>query len=1043
MKMLMNAVGAGLCAMLSLAGSAAADAKTASPDLRIGILSDIHVLHRPGADVMEHHGVSRLRTCLRYLRDRQVDGVMICGDLANCGCDSELEAVARVWFEVFPDGRLPDGRPVANLMYYGNHDTAERWWKKSRDTWEKLAKEGGPTVRPLFEGDRRKTCWERCFREPWQPIQVKKVKGYTFVLAHYTYETPGWNEGLAETLAAANIPADKPFFYGQHSPLACTWHARWGADAGKNEKVLEKYPNCVAFSGDTHYMLTDDRNVWQRKFTAVHAGAIRSQAPDRGHENGVLIPWAKADRERDLDMPCIVDDGISGGLVMNVYGDRIVLERLSMKDAKPLGPDLVFSVDIPARTCGEDASVAAASACPTPVFPASAKVGVSRVNAVSRRKRPYEAVQVEFPTAKSVAGHPRATDYRVRAFAADGQLLKEHLVYSPGINRPESDDPGPVRCQFDGKDLGKGALKFVVEPRNCWGATGPGLVVSFAAAAAASAAEPAETGKPRVREMVADRRYALFPMWNCGPGELRHKVTLSVDGVPKRIMDLLLPQKDPDWWASMDVSAYRGKTLRFEMADVPAGEYDQLQRIELSDDPRLPPGLHDEAYRPQLKFTADRGWINDPNGLVYQNGKWRLFYQHNPYSVWWGNLHWGYAESTDLVHWTDRGAALFPEAPLQNIISGSGIVDVDDTAGFGKGAHIVLVQHGPGLCVWTAPDGEHYEYWKGNPIARGIRGADPKVVWYAKDRRWICLTHGREHDVYTVFINSSPNLREWREESKFYGDHVSKGRGQYMHECPGLEELRIRGEEGTGWILWGANAVSAIGSFDGHVFSPERERVPTYQKDADEKGWPWYAAQAFQNAPDGRTVLVPWLRTTIIGFEKRSAFNQAMGIPQELELVRTPEGLRLSRLPVKEMDSLRAGPAVPFERFRGELAEVHVTCEPGPDAELAFDFRGVPMTWSSRTQMLTMEAHRRAPRTSVRWPTDNGRLAFRLYLDRVAFEAFSPDGLLSAPFCRAFPDAKSDRISVKAKGAVRNLVCSAYPLRSIYSDGTASAGGVK
>ena len=295
------------------------------------------------------------------------------------------------------------------------------------------------------------------------------------------------------------------------------------------------------------------------------------------------------------------------------------------------------------------------------------------------------------------------------------------------------------------------------------------------------------------------------------------------------------------------------------------------------------------------------------------------------------------------------GAALFPEAPLQNIISGSGIVDVDDTAGFGKGAHIVLVQHGPGLCVWTAPDGEHYEYWKGNPIARGIRGADPKVVWYAKDRRWICLTHGREHDVYTVFINSSPNLREWREESKFYGDHVSKGRGQYMHECPGLEELRIRGEEGTGWILWGANAVSAIGSFDGHVFSPERERVPTYQKDADEKGWPWYAAQAFQNAPDGRTVLVPWLRTTIIGFEKRSAFNQAMGIPQELELVRTPEGLRLSRLPVKEMDSLRAGPAVPFERFRGELAEVHVTCEPGPDAELAFDFRGVPMTWSSRT----------------------------------------------------------------------------------------------
>ena len=128
--------------------------------------------------------------------------------------------------------------------------------------------------------------------------------------------------------------------------------------------------------------------------------------------------------------------------------------------------------------------------------------------------------------------------------------------------------------------------------------------------------------------------------------------------------------------------------------------------------------------------------------------------------MWWGNLHWGYAESTDLVHWTDHGAELVPEPPHRDIISGSGVVDRENTAGFGKDAHVILVKYGPGLCAWTAPDGRHYAYWPGNPLSRTVPGADPKVIWYAKGKKWICLTHGVEDRTYTVYICSSPKDRK-------------------------------------------------------------------------------------------------------------------------------------------------------------------------------------------------------------------------------------------------------------------------------------------
>ncbi len=636
------------------------------------------------------------------------------------------------------------------------------------------------------------------------------------------------------------------------------------------------------------------------------------------------------------------------------------------------------------------------------------------------------AFTVTKPYVNFLIGGGRAPDRAELQLLVDGKVVRAQTGWNepadgPGIGETLHPASFDVRA-FRGRTA---RLRVVDTAREGWGHVNVDAITF-------DEAPPAPPVPAHTRTFVAAKPYVLFPMWNCGPGSLRRRLTVFADGAPIRVMDVLLPEKDPDWWAWMDVSAYKGQALTFQM-DVTGLSYDPLATIEAADRPREAANLYDEPNRPQLKFSPRQGWLNDPNGLVYRDGKWLLFYQHNPFSVWWGNLHWGYAESTDLVHWTDHGAELVPEPPHRDIISGSGVVDRENTAGFGKDAHVILVKYGPGLCAWTAPDGRHYAYWPGNPLSRAVPGADPKVIWYAKGKKWICLTHGVEDRTYTVYICSSPNLRDWTLESKFYGDHVSKGRQQYLHECPGLEELRIRGEKGTAWILWGANAVSAIGSFDGKVFTPVEERIPTYQRQPGAKGWPWYAAQAFQNGPDGRVVLMPWLTLNMVALDRRSAFNQALGIPQELDLVRTAEGLRLARRPVREMDALRAGPAVPLADFAGELAEVNVSCRPGPDARIEWDMRGVPFAWDARTEMLTMGAHGKVAAESVKWPLVNGTLAFRLYVDRVGFEAFSPDGLLAAPFRSAFPDRAKRRITVKTTGPVADASFTATPLRSIWS----------
>ncbi|MGD8240557.1 MAG: hypothetical protein PVH68_18525 [Armatimonadota bacterium] len=162
---------------------------------------------------------------------------------------------------------------------------------------------------------------------------------------------------------------------------------------------------------------------------------------------------------------------------------------------------------------------------------------------------------------------------------------------------------------------------------------------------------------PAMREITIERRYLHLPVGNGAP---RRKMRFEVDGEIVREFEIELADAEPDFWAFSDVSAFVGKKLTIHVDRLPDGS-EGLASIIQADEVPDADGLYREKYRPQLHFSSRRGWNNDPNGLVYYDGEYHLFYQHNRYGWKWGNMHWGHAVSPDLVHWQELPDALYPD----------------------------------------------------------------------------------------------------------------------------------------------------------------------------------------------------------------------------------------------------------------------------------------------------------------------------------------------------------------------------------------------
>jgi fructan beta-fructosidase len=503
-----------------------------------------------------------------------------------------------------------------------------------------------------------------------------------------------------------------------------------------------------------------------------------------------------------------------------------------------------------------------------------------------------------------------------------------------------------------------------------------------------------------VREIVADKRFLQFPVKNKAPMR-RVRVLNGSETVTEFTIELA---DKPDWWAPLDVSKLKGKTLRIEVDNLPEDSkaldpVDAVDRVTASD------ALYTEKLRPQLHFSPSRGWNNDPNGMVYADGEWHLYFQHNPYGVEWGNMHWGHAVSKDLVHWEELPIALSPRKFGDWAFSGSAVVDKENTSGWKTGANELLVaaytSTGRGECIIYSNDrGRTWSEYFGNPVVKHA-GRDPRLLWHAASKRWVMAVYDEKDRKRWIAFYTSSDLKTWTYRSRIEG----------FYECPDIFELPVDGDaKKQKWVLTAASSDYRVGKFDGETFTPETKMIRGNQ------GRGVYAAQTFSNAPDGRVIQIGWLQAPSPGM----SFNQAMSLPIELGLKSTADGPRLTRRPAKELESLRGkshtiGPIDvkpgdrPLTDIGGELLEVRASIIPGETSRFTLTIRGVALAYDAKSREVRIGDHK----LSV--PLRDGRLNLHVFADRTAFEVFASEGLVYVPFpVIPKPDAAAVEFDVAA-----------------------------
>ena len=525
-------------------------------------------------------------------------------------------------------------------------------------------------------------------------------------------------------------------------------------------------------------------------------------------------------------------------------------------------------------------------------------------------------------------------------------------------------------------------------------------------------------------------RYLAIPVESGAP-----KILLEIfeDGRRLTYDAVEWARRDPTWVGSLDLGEVKGRTLRFRFSGT---ELPSISARDLVFADRRFPGAKEqyaESWRPQIHFTPPTGRLNDPNGLSYFKGEWHMFYQHSPFTLGRGPKHWGHAVSQDLVHWQDLGDALAPD-DSGRMFSGSAVTDFADTAGFGKNAHVLIYTcAGDTFDLFTqriawSHDGRTYTKWPKAVIEnRPDANRDPKVFWYAPGKHWVMLVYGEVAKLrHGISFFTSPDLKNWMWTSCVPGDFFDSG--CYLYECPDMFEMPIEGETATRWVLTAANRQYAIGTFDGQTFVPETERLEQ-MRPVGNISTPVYAWQTFSDVPDGRRIQIAWSKyDPLAGGNKATMFNQAMTLPMELKLVRTDAGLRLSRFPVKELESLRKGPPMSLKDFNGELAEIKFSCVPVADAVIALDLRGIKIEYRAIQHTLSVNGQ------STAWNLDaEGRLGLHIFIDRVGLDVFSLDGIQYIPMPNIKPNPSKTRLSWKSSGmkqSVRAVTEQAWHLRS-------------
>ncbi len=412
--------------------------------------------------------------------------------------------------------------------------------------------------------------------------------------------------------------------------------------------------------------------------------------------------------------------------------------------------------------------------------------------------------------------------------------------------------------------------------------------------------------------MVATQHYILLPVEE--KAEIAN-IGMVVGNKNEQNLNVRLAVEHIDYFVPVDVSGFKGKTVLMNIklnanqrVNGVIKDYICWKGIEQSDSYNT---SNREKFRPLYHHTPLYGWMNDPNGMFYYHGTWHLYYQRNPYGSQWENMTWGHSTSQDLIHWTAQQDAISPDA-LGAIFSGSCVVDKNNTAGFGKDA-IVAYYTSAGdnqtqSMAYSTDGGMTFTKYAANPVITSDIPdfRDPHLFWNEDINKWnLILAAGQE-----MYIYSSPNLKDWTFESSFgkgYGCHGG------VWECPDLMKLNVRGTDKQKWLLvcninpGGPSGGSAtqyfVGRFDGHKFVCESQPNVTKWMDY---GKDHYAAVTFDNAPDGRHVIMGWMSNwQYAGQVPTMQFRSANTIARDVDLYEYKGSTYVGLKPAKEMDAAR------------------------------------------------------------------------------------------------------------------------------------------
>ena len=461
-----------------------------------------------------------------------------------------------------------------------------------------------------------------------------------------------------------------------------------------------------------------------------------------------------------------------------------------------------------------------------------------------------------------------------------------------------------------------------------------------------------------------------------------------------------------------------------------------------------------EVFRPQYHFTPPTNWLNDPNGMVYYDGEYHLFFQYYPEDSVWGPMHWGHAVSSDLVNWQHMPIALVPDE-LGYIYSGSAVIDWHNTAGFGKETMVAaFTYHNPinsrqsQAIAYSNDKGRTWTKYAGNPVIstppnlRDFR--DPKVIWFDKvdgQGHWVKLLAAGT----AVLFYTSPNLIDWEPSGSFGFD---QGSTSGVWETPDLFELPVDGGPETRWVLaagigengpaGGSGEQYFVGDFDGKVFTNKNPKETILWADF---GADFYAAQSWSDVPNNRRIWLAWMNNWQYANKlPTSTWRGSMTIPRELSLTETEEGIRLIQTAVSELKQLRhikytwqdltikADPT-PLTIIRGDALEIVAEIETPIEAEnmgirirvgdgeaTAIGYKPKNQTlYVDRTNAGQADFHNNfASKHTAQLKPVNGLIRLHIFVDRSSIELFANDGLVVFSE-KIFPNGESVGVELFAE----------------------------